>query len=154
MSKTPSKNLHQDIEQAVKYFKIAANNNHSSAQYDLEWIYCHNLGIRQNFAKAVEYGEKAARDGSIYPMFELVRLYQCNECRNYEKAYYYAIKAAKGNRRAALCAGYFLLFGCGCESNLDEAKKYFRLALEQGMLEAEYMLDLIHEIEEKGSLQG
>ena len=151
VSKTPPKNIHQDIEQAVRYFKIAADNNHPEALYFLEWLYCHNLGTEQNYAKAIEYGEKASRDGSIYPMFELIRLYQSKECRNYERACHYALKAAKGNRRAALSAGYFLLFGCGCEPNLNEAKKYFSLALEQGILEAEYMLNLIKEIEEKGS---
>lgn len=152
MSKTPSRNIHQDIQQAVRYFTIAADNNHADALYFLEWIYCHNVGIKQDFAKAIEYGERAARSGSENPMLTLIRLYQCKECPNYERAYYYAVKAAEAKQEAALCAGYFLLFGCGCEPNLNEAKKYFRMALKQHAPEAEYMLNLIKEIEEKGSL--
>ena len=90
-------------------------------------------------------------------MVELIRLYQYEECRNYERAYYYAVKVAKGHRRSALCAGYFLLFGCGCKPNLNEAKKYFQIAFDNGLIEAQYMLDLIKEkekeIEAKGNTQ-
>lgn len=150
ISKTRSKNIRQDIEQSVKYLKIAANNNHTGAQYLLGWIYCNNLGVH-DVAKAIEYAEKAARNGSIDAMIDLITLYLFNECQNYERAHYYAIKVAQSNRTAALRAGYFFLFGCGCEPNLDEAKKYFSMALEHGVLEAEYMLNLIKEIEEKGS---
>ena len=68
MSKTKSKNIHQDIERAVKYFTIAANNN-INALYYLELIYSYNLGadsgIQRDFTKAVEYGEKAAKNESI-----------------------------------------------------------------------------------------
>ena len=149
MSKTKSKNIHQDIEQAVKYFAIAANNNHTDALYYLELIYSHGLGVAQDFTKAIEYGERASKNGSINAMVELIRLYQYEECKNYERAYYYAVKAAQGHRRAALCAGYFLLFGRGCEPNLNKAEKYFQLAFDKGLLEAGYMLDLLHEIEEK-----
>lgn len=151
MSKTRSKNIHQDIEQSVKYLKIAANNNHTEALYLLEWIYCNNLGV-QDVVKAIEYGEKAARNGSIDAMFGLIHLYQYEECQNYERACYYAVKITESSRSAALSAGYFFLFGWGCEPNLDEAKKYFSMAFEHGVLEAEYMLNLIKEIEEKGSL--
>ena len=155
ISKTKTKNIHQDIELAVKYFTIAANNNHTDALYYLEWIYSYNLGadsgIQRDFTKAIEYGEKAAKNGSINAMVELIRLYQYEECRNYERAYYYAVKAAKGHRRAALCAGYFLLFGRGCEPDLNEAKKYFQIAFDNGLFEAQYMLDLIKEIEEQGN---
>lgn len=150
MSKTRTKNIHQNIEKAMKYFKIAANNNHSGAQYFLEWIYCYGVGIKRDVAKAIEYGEKAAKSGSENPIFTLMHLYQFEECQNYERAYYYAVKAAEAQQEAALCAGYFLLFGCGCEPNLHEAKKYFKIALKQHSLEAEYMLNLIREIEEKG----
>lgn len=119
------------------------------------WIYSHDLGadsgIQKDFAQATNYGEKAARNGSINAMVTLIGLYQYEECRNYERAYYYAVKASKGHRRAALCAGYFLLFGCGCEPDLSEAKKYFQLASNKGLFEAEYMLNLIKEIEEEGN---
>ena len=153
IAKTRSKNIHQDIEQAVKYLKIAAKNNNTAALYLLGWLYCNNLGMRDP-VKAIKYSEKAARDGSIDAMIDLIDLYQYEECKNYERAYYYAVKAAENSRVAALRAGYFLLFGWGCEPNLYEAKKYFKIASEQGLLEAEYMLNLIREIEEKGSLPG
>ena len=147
ISKIRTKNIHQNIEQAVKYLKIAANNNHTNALYYLGWIYCYGVGIKQDFAKAIEYGEKAARSGDVNPMITLVRVYQNKECQNYERAYYYAVKAAEGKKEAALYAGYFLLFGYGCEPNLNEAKKYFKIALKQHALEAEYMLSVIDEIE-------
>lgn len=150
-SKTRSKNIRQDIKQSIKYLKIAANNNHTEALYLLEWIHCQNLGVR-DVVKAIEYGEKAARNGSIDAMGDLIYLYQCEECKNYERAYYYAVKIAEGSPSTALRLGYFLLFGWGCEPNLDEAKKYFRMAFDHGVPEAEYMLNLIKEIEEKGSL--
>lgn len=149
-SKTRSKNIHQDVEKAVKYFKIAANSNHTNALYHLGWLHCHNFGM-QNFVKATEYAEKAARNGSINAMGDLIFLYQCEECKNYERAYYYAVKIAEGSPNAAFSAGYFLLFGCGCEPDLQEAKKYFKMAFEHGVLEAGYMLNLIKEIEEKGN---
>ena len=151
MSKTRSKNIRQDIEQSIKYLKIAANNNHTEALYFLGWIYCQNLGVR-DVVKAIKYAEKAARNGSIDAMGDLIYLYQCEEYKNYESAYYYAVKIAEGIPNAALRAGYFLLFGCGCEPNLYEAKKYFQIAFDKGLLEAEYMLNLIKEIEEKGSI--
>ena len=152
ISKIRTRNIHQDIEQAVKYLKIAANNNHTEALYLLGWIYCNNLGV-QDSVKAIEYAEQAARNGSIDAMIDLIHLYQCEECRNYERACYYAVKAAESNGSAALRAGYFFLFGCGCEPNLNEAKKYFRLTIKQQYSpEAEYMLNLIQKIEEKGNV--
>ena len=87
MSKTKSKNIHQDMEQAVKYFTIAANNNHTDALYYLELIYSYGLGVAQDFTKAIEYGERASKNGSINAMVELIRLYQYEECKNYERAY-------------------------------------------------------------------
>ncbi|MBR0168628.1 MAG: toll/interleukin-1 receptor domain-containing protein [Synergistaceae bacterium] len=152
ISKTRAKNVHQNIKKAIKYLKIAANINHTNAQYYLEWIYSHDLGISQDIAKAIEYGENAARSGSLNAMVTLIRLYQHEECKNYERACHYAVKAAEAYQEAALSAGYFFLFGWGCEPNLSEARKYFRMALKQHTLEAQYMLDLIHEIEEKGNL--
>ena len=141
----------KNIGDAVNYLKIAANDNHTEALYLLGWIYCNNLGVR-NIPKAIEYAEKAAQNGSIDAMVDLITLYLYEECQNYERAYYYAVRIAESVRSAALRAGYFLLFGCGCEPNLDEARKYFMLALEHGVLEAQYMLALIHEIEEKSGL--
>lgn len=151
ISKTRSKNIHQNIKKAVRYLKIAASNNHTEALYLLGWIYCNNLGV-QDPVKAIEYAEKAAKNGSIDAMIDLIHLYQCKECKNYERACYYAVKVAESNESAALRAGYFYLFGCGCEPNLNEAKKYFRLALKSHAPEAEYMLNLIKEIEKRDNV--
>ena len=152
ISTTRTKNIHQNIEKAVKYLQIAANNGHSTALYYLEYIYWHDLGIKQDFAQAIEYAEKAAQGGSINAMCDLICLYQCKEYQNYERACHYAVKIAEGSQYAALCAGYFFLFGRGCEPDLNKAKRYFRLALKNYTLEAEYMLNLIKEIEEKGNV--
>lgn len=104
-------------------------------------------------SKAIEYGERAARNGAENPMATLIRLYQSEgECQNYERACHYAVKIADGSQYAALCAGHFYLFGCGCEPDLNKAKRYFRLALKTYTPEAEYMLNLIKEIEEKGNV--
>lgn len=83
--------------------------------------------------KAIEYGEKVARSGLIDAMVDLIRIYQYEECQNYERACYHAVKASEGDRGAALHAGYFFLFICGCEPNLTEAKKYFRMVCDVHM---------------------
>ena len=71
-------------------------------------------------------------------------LYQQEECKNYYKAFKYAIMSADD----FIPDGEFILanllyMGRGCQADEKKAYKYYRLALEHGMEQAAFMIERI-----------
>lgn len=143
----PMGDFEKNFEQAVKYFKIAADSGIAEAQYKLGWMYRFGLGCKKNIPKSVYYEELAANQGHIGGYGQLIFLYQEEEVRNYHKAFQNAKLAADaGYAHGAFYLANFYLIGRGCEANLREAEKYYMFALEHGVYEAELMLRKVKKI--------
>ena len=103
----------KDYETAARHIRAAAERNDAGAQCMLGVFYAEGRGVEQDYAEAVKWFRKAARDSK------------------YRKG----ISGAK--RRLGDC--YF--HGRGVERDLNEAAKWYRMAAEQGDEEAEAALE-------------
>ncbi len=53
----------QNDEQAVEWYRRAAEQGHAIAQYDLSWMYQHGRGVSQNSSEAAQWCRRAAEQG-------------------------------------------------------------------------------------------
>lgn len=85
---------------AFHYYKLAADNDHTKAQYNVGRIY-----YAKNSAK--KYGVKKSTKMAFK---------------------YYKLAADKGHKNAQYNVGFMYDFGKGVDASVDNAKKYYRLA--------------------------
>ena len=132
---------------ARMYYKRAAELGNIDAFYDYAWTLRYGIGGDRDILESCKYYLKAAREGHILSMAALARIYQEKECRDYEKAYEWALKAASfGNSMGEFILGNLLFFGRGCEPDYNEAKKYYNRALNHGFYAAKFMIEKINKI--------
>lgn len=140
----PLGDFEKDFEQAVKYFKVAADAGDAEAQYKLGWMYRFGLGCNIDISESIRYEEMAANQGHTGGCGQLAYLYQINGYINYQKAFKYAKLAADaGYAHGAYMCGNFLFWGRGCESDEKEALRYYKFAYQHGSYEAKLMIDKI-----------
>lgn len=142
----PSGRFRKNFRNAEKYFKIAADAGLANAQYMLGYMYRTGL-VEKDLHKAVEYLEKARAQSHSYSALELASIYQQPECRNYQRAYECAkIAASHGIAEGALILGNLLLWGRGCEADMNKAYEMYAYAYERGWQYARMMMDKIEKI--------
>ena len=64
----------KDINKAIEWYRMAAQNNHNGAQYKLGEFYENGLGLKKDLIKAVNWYKKAAANGSRLAKARLARL--------------------------------------------------------------------------------
>ena len=142
----PSGRFRKNFNNAQKYFKIAADNGLAAAQYMMGYMYRTGL-VEKDLHNAVDYFEKARAQSHSYAALELASLYQQPECCNYQRAYECAkIAASHGIAEGALILGNLLLWGRGCEADINKAYEMFSYAYERGQHYARTMMDKIEKI--------
>lgn len=118
----------------------------SQAQYMLGYMYWRGH-VEYSLEKATHYLALAAEQGHIEATIELATVFQQMQVCNYQKAQYYARKAAQaGAAEGAFIYANLLFLGRGCEANIDEAIKYYRFAVEHGYARAQFMLERAEKI--------
>lgn len=85
-------NVEQDYDQAIKFFKKAADEGHVDALYKLGEMYAKGHGVPQDCQKAFEWVQKAADEGHVDALYELGAMYEYG--KDYKKALEYFKKAA------------------------------------------------------------
>ncbi|MCY3680330.1 MAG: tetratricopeptide repeat protein [Gemmatimonadetes bacterium] len=63
--------IDQDFLEAVKWFKCAADQGHSHAQFDLGMIYRFGLGVPRDEKEAVKWFKRAADQSHVHARHEL-----------------------------------------------------------------------------------
>jgi TPR repeat protein len=102
------------------------------------------LGGNRDVEEAIRYYERAAEKGHAISMIELAQLYQEPECRNYQKAFEWAKKGAvTGDPTGEFILGNLYFFGRGCVADMNNAMKYYKRALDHGIIQAEFMMKKI-----------
>lgn len=133
----------KDFKIAQNNFEKAANMGHNGAQYILGYMYEYGHVEKDNI-KAVFYHTKAADNGHILSAARLAILYQQPEIKNYHKAFAYAkIAAESGSKEGEFIFANLLFLGRGCETNENEAYRYYKMAYEHGVNQAKFMIDKI-----------
>lgn len=133
--------LEEQYEEAVKMFRIAAEQGYASAQRHLGSMYVNGYGVPQDYDEAWRWYQKAISQGDVAAMNGLGCMYQygygvpidrCEAERWYRKA------AEQGNTNGMCLLGQIF------ENDWDysEAVRWYRKAAEQGDADAQYNLAL------------
>lgn len=149
----------KNYEEAVKWYKKAAEQGNADAQYKLGYCYAHGgyeiplemqdslgynyekgLGVDQDFDKAIEWYRKSAEQGNAEAQYSLADCYLCGRgvAMNEVEAIKWLHKAAEqGHIEAQYYLGKCYYKGIhGVLIDYDEAAKWYRKAAEQGDADA------------------
>jgi len=131
-----SKGSTSNKEKAFKWYKMAAEQGHVSAQLNLGVIYNQGIGAKQNYAEAAKWYGKAAAKGSKKGQLNLGILYDLGRGvkKDLVKAAEFYKKAAKqGMRDAQYNLGIIYYNGeGGVKQDYSESYAWLSLATEQG----------------------
>ncbi len=86
----------QDYAEAVKWYRMAAEQGNAAAQYDLGVAYHNGQGVPQNYAEAVKWNRMAAEQGNAAAQYDLGVAYYNGQGVPQDYA-----EAVKWNRMAA-----------------------------------------------------
>ena len=89
--------------EAVKWYRLAANQGNAIAQYNIGIMYANGNGVPQNYAEAVKWYRLAARQGYASAQSNIGVMYFNGEgvSQNNIKAYmWWSVSAAQGNQIA------------------------------------------------------
>jgi len=124
-----------DLEEAVGWYRKAAEQGLAKAQTALGYCYYGGQGVPLNFREAVKWYRKAAEQGGSEAQYELAACYRWGEHgvpQDFAEAAKWFRKAAEqGHRRAQDALGECYADGQGVPKDPAEAAKWIRKAAEQ-----------------------
>ena len=124
-----------DYPQAVKWFRKAAEQGNSFAQFNLGQIYTQGKGVPQDYAEAVKWWRKAAEQGNAPAQYNLGVMYLQGQGvrQDYAQAVKWYRKAAEqGYAGAQNNLGYMYGLGLGVRQDYVTALMWVNLAAAQG----------------------
>ena len=139
----------KDFETAARHIRAAAERNDAEAQCMLGVFYAEGRGVEQDYAEAVKWFRKAAKESKYRKGISGAKC-RLGDCyaeghgveQDYDKALTWYRRAAKqGNHIAQRKLGDCYAEGHGVEQDLVEAAKWYRLAAEYGDDKAEAALE-------------
>ena len=137
--------MKQDISEAIRYLKQAADAGFKPAQYVVGKMYYKGEGADQDLKKALEYLAKAADE---YPNAAYLagKISLTDEEKNIEKALrYFQIAAAGGNNYAEYQLGRLYFLGEDVPRDEETGMAYLKASAAHGNEYAEKLLESIRE---------
>ncbi|MDA7658743.1 sel1 repeat family protein [Akkermansiaceae bacterium] len=137
--------IEKDAEEAVKWYRRAADQGNATAQYSLGRSYDYGEGVEKDAEEAVKWYRKAAEQGNATAQSSLGWNYDNGEGveKDAEEAVKWYRKAAdQGDAPAQYNLGWSYDNGEGVEKDAEEAVKWYRKAADQGDAPAQYNLGL------------
>ena len=125
----------QNYNEAVKWYRKAAEQGNASAQNNLGGCYYNGRGVTQDYYEAVKWYRKAAEQGDATAQNNLGTCYEKGRgvTQDYNEAVKWYRKAAEqGNANAMSWMGYIFENGKGVTKNLQEAIRWYKLGTEKG----------------------
>ena len=135
--------IEKDLEEAVKWYRKAAEQGYARAQYNLGHCYEYGKGVEKNEIETVKWYRKAAEQGYAVAQNGFGFCYDNGtgvEKNEVEAVKWYRKAAEQGYARAQYNLGVCYDNGTGVEENEIEAVKWYRKAAEQGYADAQYCL--------------
>ena len=134
------KRTEQSYEEAIMWWKMAADVNNSNAAYMLGLCYEEGHGVGQSHEEAVMWWKRAADANNSNAKYKLGLCYAEGDGleQSYEKAFGLFIEVAKSgfNIEAENIVGTYYEKGLGIEQSYEEAVKWYAMAAEQKNKEA------------------
>jgi TPR repeat protein len=136
----------QDYAQAVKWFRLSADQGFSFAQYNLAVMYANGRGVPQDYAQAVKWYRLAADQGHTSAQYNLAFKYDKGEGvpQDYAQAVkWYRLAADQGHTSAQYNLGVMYAKGRGVPQDDVQAHMWFNLAAAQGDEDGKQGRDLV-----------
>jgi TPR repeat protein len=133
----------KDDAEAVKWYRLAAEQGHAHAQFRLGAMYHSGDGVPKDQARAAEWYTKAAEQGNAEAQARLGRLYRIGAGvlkNDAEAAKWFALAARQGHEGAQFNLGLMYKGGEGVPKDTVEAASLFTRAAEQGHVGAQNFL--------------
>jgi len=130
--------------EAIKWFRKAAEQGYSNAQYNLAICYYYGNGVEQDYEEAVRWLQKAVEQGNAAAQCMLgARYYDGKGIKqDYKEAVRWFLRAAlQGSATAQYNLGRCIFDGKGAKEDHEEAVKWIRKAAKQGNEDAK--MDLL-----------
>ncbi len=133
----------QDDAEAVRWYRMAAEQGHAEAQNNLGVMYDNGRGVTQDDAEAVRWYRIAAEQGEPRAQFNLAGMYDNGRGVTQDDAEavrWYRIAAEQGEPRAQFNLAGMYDNGRGVTQDDAEAVRWYRIAAEQGEPRAQFNL--------------
>lgn len=144
----------KSYEDAIIWWKLAADENHAYAKYMLGICYENGEGIEQSYEEAAKWYKKSIDTGCIEARVSLGRLYE--KGYGVEQSYEEAIKlynaaAEYKNIKAMCCLGDCYRYGLGVKRSYNDTVKWYKMASKHYGKDAQEAKMLLAAIYEDGS---
>ncbi len=130
-----------DFTEAIRWFRLAAENGDSDAQAELGFLYVSGTGVSRDLAEGIRWFRLAAEQGHAKAQYNLGICYQKGDGVPKdltESARWYRLAADRGHKVAPGLLGIYYYVGDGVEKDLSEAIRWFRVAAERGNATAQH----------------
>ena len=137
----------EDDAEAIKWYRLAAEQGNVDAQYDLGFMYAFGPGVPQDDAEAVKWYRLAAEQGHPDAQFNLGLMYVKGKGvpQDYAEAMkWYRRAAEQGHAVAQTNLGIMYEYGQGVPQDYAETMKWYRKAAEQGNAIAQSNLGVMY----------
>ena len=137
----------QDAAEAVRWYRLAAEQGYADAQGNLGLMYANGEGVPQDAAEAVRWYRLAADQGHANAQITLGAMYAFGEGvpqDDAEAVRWYRLAANQGDASAQYNLGIMNDTGRGVPQDDAEAVRWYRLAADQGDAEAQYNLGIMY----------
>ena len=141
------KGVAKNYEEALKWYRKAANQNLAAAQFNIGYMYAEGKGVDKSMSEAVRWYRKAAEQGYAAAQNNLGMAYRCGNGiarDDYMGVSWYHKAAEQGYAMAMNNLGLAYASGHGVEKDEYEAVRWYRKAAEQGYAAAQYHLGLAY----------
>ena len=136
----------KDFQQAVYWYRKAAEQGYAPAQNNLGYAYQHGEGVSKDLQQAVYWYRKAAEQGNVSSQYNLGYCYGEGVTKDMQQAVYWYRKAAEqGHASAQNALGYCYDQGNGVTKDKEQAAYWYRKAAEQGNASAMNNLAICYE---------
>jgi clan AA aspartic protease (TIGR02281 family) len=125
----------QELIEAARFFKMAANQGHPEAQYRLAALTCSGLGVPRNIDECIRLFRLAADAGVAQAQVILATRYFRGDGvpkDHAEAARLARLAAAKGDSMGQYLLGVYSEVGAGVPKDKDEALRLYKLSADQG----------------------
>ena len=132
-----------NYQEAVIWYRKAAELGHAAAQNYLGFLYEKGWGVAQDFSEAYKWYRKAAEQGLAVAQSNLGVCYENGYGVTqdfYEAVKWYRKAAEKGIANSQYALGWYYYYGKGVTQNKQEAKRWLQKAADQGQQKAKDFL--------------
>lgn len=141
------KGVDKNLQEAFKYYLIAANRGNIDAKNIVGWMYNTGKGTALNYDEAFKWYKDAAEMGNVRAQCNLGFLYEHGNgtTKDFKKAFmWYKISAGLGDSEGQFRLGYMYHNGDGTEKNVKLAIEWLMKAIDQGNADAACYLGVMY----------